>query len=240
MDLTLQLPAFLHGTAPTPSVVCSVDGDAVPDGGAPQAAPVMPPAPQGAPTITPEIQALIDAARADERTKTKDSVWRQAREKYEKGQPSPAKQPDSPPSASAPDDTRHLLQLRDDFDDAIAEHQGLDLGQRKFLRSMVLDKRPPDVAAFVRETVTQLGIGRTAPPNPAAGSTTAPTGSPPPPPQASPAASPPSRVSPADQRIVDMSPADRNALVARIGNKAFADRLRAENRSDERRVSVRR
>jgi hypothetical protein len=133
----------------------------------------------------------------------------------------PPKPNDPPANTAAPDDTRVLLQLRDDFDDATSELP-LDGGQKRFLRGLVMDKRPPDVSAFVAETIKQLGLGKSPSPTPNPGNGAPPApGAPPaanqPPPPAMPSGAPPARVVSDETPFYAMSRDEQAALIKRIG-----------------------
>lgn len=232
-----RLATFLYGFSPRSALVCSGEGDPPGDGGAPAtpAAPVTPPANPGTSPVTPEVQALIDAARADERTKTSNSVWKQAREKYEKGQG--GQQPQQPPKQEPPpngngQDALAILALRDAFDDATSELT-LTGPQKKFVRELVMKERPADVADYVSNFVTLSGWNakQPIPAAPATGAQPAqpanpvvPSG----PPVTSRGTPPPAATPTDDVPIMSMSEADKRALAARIGDKAFAERFLKE------------
>lgn len=130
-----------------------------------QAAPVPQPA---AATITPEqLQAAVDAARAEERTKTQNATWAEARRKYER-------QPESPkqatPAASAA--TTESSQSGD-FDQqftqrlaveslvhGIASH-GLSAAQADAIKTLYKAENPNDVAEWVKQKVSDLGFVKT-------------------------------------------------------------------------------
>ena len=252
-----QLTTFLYGFTPRSALTCSIEGDPPGDGGAPAtpAAPVTPPVNPGTPAITPEVQALIDAARADERTKTSNSVWKQAREKYEK--PNAGQQPTTPPkqdppSSSSGQDATVLIKLRDDFDDAISD-LSLSGAQRKFVRELVMKERPSDVADYVSNFVTLSGWNAKQPiPAGSGGAPSAPA------PTTTAAASPtvpvtsrgvpPNPAGPTeDTPIKSMSEADRRALLNKLvgqhghekGNAMFADRMLRELARDNVKVRPR-
>lgn len=210
------------------------------------------PAPQangnGAPAITPDVQALIDAAARDAATKAHNAAWKQAREKYEKppangGQPpKPSEPAQPPPNGNAADAFASLIQLRDDFDDAVGE-LALESGQKKFLRNLVMEKRPSDVAQFVTETVSLLGLGKKpTPAAPAPGQQPAQSAQPAVPngpPITSRAAPPPAGAPTDDTPIMSMSEADRKALIAKIGDVKYAERMLKEMARDNVRVRPR-
>jgi hypothetical protein len=195
---------------------------------APSTPPPAAPAPQpAAPTITPEVQALIEAAKSSAyNAGAKDA--RLALEAKFKSPPSAP--PAAPPQpAPAPVDALAILKLRDDFDDATAD-LGLPSAQKKFLREQVMATRPPDVSAFVRSFVDVWG------PKPAATAASTVTINQPvttpatphaPPVVSRPAAPAPQPVAD-DAPILSMTPDQRIELERRIGNKAFTDRLMRE------------
>lgn len=233
-----NLANFLYGFAPTSALLCSGEGDPPGDGGGgnPGAAPVTPPANPGTPSITPEVQALIDQARADERTKTSNSVWKQAREKYEKGnggQPPPTQQ-QQPPKTENPSngpDALTILKLRDDFDDAIGD-LSLSGAQKKFLRDMVMEKRPGDVGGFVSSFVEMSGWKAGGSSNPAtpAPATPAPKAPQGPPVTGSGAPANPT-VTTDDTPLLKMSNEARESLRRRIGDVEYVKRMRTEFRT---------
>lgn len=195
---------------------------------APSTPPPAAPAPQpAAPTITPEVQALIEAAKSSAyNAGAKDA--RLALEAKFKSPPSAP--PAAPPQpAPAPVDALAILKLRDDFDDATAD-LGLPSVQKKFLREQVMATRPPDVSAFVRSFVDVWGPKPAAP----AASTvtlnqpvTTPV-TPHAPPVVSRPAAPALQPVADDAPILSMTPDQRIELERRIGNKAFTDRLMRE------------
>jgi hypothetical protein len=196
---------------------------------APSTPPPAAPAPQpAAPTITPEVQALIEAAKSSAyNAGAKDA--RIALEAKFKSPPSAPPAAVTPPAAPSPVDALAILKLRDDFDDATAD-LGLPSVQKKFLREQVMATRPPDVSAFVRSFVDVWG------PKPAAPTASTVTINQPvttpatpnaPPVVSRPAAPAPQPVAD-DAPILSMTPDQRIELERRIGNKAFTDRLMRE------------
>ncbi len=196
---------------------------------APSTPPPAAPAPQpAAPTITPEVQALIEAAKSSAyNAGAKDA--RLALEAKFKSAPS-APPAATPQPAPTPVDALAILKLRDDFDDATAD-LGLPSAQRRFLREQVMTQRPPDVSAFVRSFVDVWG------PKPAAttAASTVTINQPvttPATPNAPPVVSRPAAPAPQpvadDAPILSMTPDQRIELERRIGNKAYTDRLMRE------------
>ncbi len=242
MNQLRHLTTFLHGFTPRSALLCSGEGDPPGDGGAPTppAAPVTPPANPGTPAVTPEVQALIDQARADERTKTSNSVWKQAREKYEKGS---GGQPPSPPKTEPNgngQDVLAILATRDAFDDATSD-LSLTGAQKKFVRDLVMKERPTDVAEYVSNFVTLSGWSNSKPIPPAAPATgvqpalPANPAVPANPPVTSRGTPPPAAGPTDDTPIMSMSEADKRALADKIGPKAFAERhLRELTKSNTR------
>lgn len=208
----------------------------------PPAAPAPQPAANGAPAITPEIQALIDQARQDAATKAHNAAWKQARETFAKQKPSaqqPARTEDPP--APAPTDALAIIKLRDDFDDAIGDLT-LTGSQKKLLRETVMEKRPGDVAGYVRTFAEMAGwVKQPQPVNPTAAQPAQP--SQPANPSAPPvtgngAPSNPTRVTD-DTPILRMSTADQIALRKQIGDRAFSERMMKEFREHGTRVRLR-
>lgn len=214
-------------TNPTPN-----DQPTPPEGG-------NPPAP-AAPTERTFTQADVDRIVNE----------RLARDRQRRTAPTPSA-PTQPPKPTDPgpaqpantQDALAIIQLRDDFDDAISELQ-LEGGQRKFLRSLVMEKRPSDVAQFVTDTVTLLGLGKKPAP-PAATATgqqpaqPANPAAPAAPPVTSRSAPPPSSAPTEDTPILSMSEADREATRVKLGDLKYAERLMKELARDGVRVSSR-
>lgn len=114
-----------------------------------------------APTITPEVQALIDAARSEERTKTQNATWAEARRKYEK-QPDPPKQAPSEQSAASspaysPESVKQMIATESAIVRGIAQH-GYSAAQEVSLRALIEATKPPDVAAYIAEMTAVFGI----------------------------------------------------------------------------------
>lgn len=189
------------------------------------------PAPQSAaPTITPEVQALIEAARAEGRN-SGAAETRRALEGKLRGQAPPAapSQPTAQPAAPPAQPVDHLA-LRS-FDRAMRRYdlpdEALAVVEEDFAHA-----KPTDPAAWVAARAAAYGWRQlsaatpaTSTPTPATPATATPTnhtpvtsGGPPPP-------APPVRD---DMRILDMSIADRNALLAKHGPIEFSARLRRE------------
>jgi hypothetical protein len=195
--------------------------------------PVTPPA-EGAstpPTASQSTERTFSQADVDRIVK--ERLARESQRRTEPARPAqqPTKQADPPANTPAPADALALLQLRDDFDDAISDIQ-LDGGQKKFLRGLVMDKRPQDVAGFIRGTVEQLGLGKRTTTAPAPAATAV---SPPPAPSGPPVTSggppPPSNPVRTDTPIHKLSIPDREALVREIGPIEFKNRLSRESAS---------
>lgn len=239
MNRLKRLEAFLHGAAPDSALLCSVEGDPSSDGGAP-AAPVTPPAPNGTPTITPDVQALIEQARADERTKTSNSVWKQAREKYEKGngggqQPQPPKQNDQPAPQPQTVDVRAEINRIRSFERAVGQY-GLEADAIAMLEEDLNAANPSDPADWVHKRAKAFGwkaSGGTS--TPATPATPAAMAAPQITPKGAPvtgggAPSNPTTITD-DTPILRMSNSDQLALRQRIGDVAFVDRMRKEFRN---------
>jgi hypothetical protein len=123
--------------------------DETPNAPAGEATTVVPAGQPGAPTITPEIQALIDAAAAQAR----NAAYAEARRTFEGKQPKP-KGSSTPPSE--PTNETDPMRLYLAFDDATTELK-LTGGQRQLLRDTVLSSKPDDVAGFVKSFATKAG-----------------------------------------------------------------------------------
>lgn len=234
-----HLAAFLTGYEPSSSLICSTDSGDDPGagGGAPPAAPPPAPAPPASPpmTFTPDQLAYIEA----EKEKARNNGAAAARRALEGRQPKQGEtpQPKTPePTAPAAPDALAILKLRDDFDDAVSD-MTLNGAQKKFIRELVMDKRPPDVAAYVRTISEQLGLGKPATPTPPAASPTPATPAAVPP---MPGGAPPARVITDDTPIMSMSRADQAALAKRMGPFAFKQRLMTELAASGQRFSLRR
>lgn len=209
------------------------------------------PAPQGqapsALTITPEIQAAIDAAARDAATKAHNAAWKQAREKYEKPANGGHQQPPTPPKQDPPpngngQDALAIIALRDAFDDAISD-LSLSGAQKKFVRELVMKERPSDVADYVSNFVTLSGWNnKPTPAAPATGSQPAQPAnpaSPAGPPVTSRGAPPPAGTPTDDTPILSLSESDRKALIAKIGDVKYAERMLKEMARDNVRVRSR-
>lgn len=127
-----------------------------------QVAPVTQPT---APVITPEVQALIDAARAEERTKTQNATWAEARRKYEKQSEPPKQTPSAQPSAASqtqPDDFDQQFTQRlavESLVHGIATH-GLNSAQADAIKKLYKAEGPSDVAEWVKQKVVDLGFAK--------------------------------------------------------------------------------
>lgn len=198
-----------------------------------QAAPAPQPA---APAITPEIQAMIDAARAEGRNSGAADTRRALEAKLRNQAPNAAQPQQAASQPQAPAAQSVDYQAMRSFDRAMRRFDLTDAAlavvEEDFARA-----NPSDPTAWVTARATAYGwrqLGATATPaattsTPApatpATATTMPTnhapvtsGGPPPP-------------APAvrdDMRILDMSIADRNALLAKHGPIEFSARLRRE------------
>lgn len=180
---------------------------------APPAAPVTQPAPS-APAITPEVQALIDAARNEERVKTQNATWAEARRKYEK-QSDPPKQPPSEQTAAtsqalSPESVKQMIATESAIARGVALH-GYSATQEAHLRTLIEASKPPDVPAFIAEMTAVFGIT----PKPATTAT----------PQAAPPATttaPPARTAPAPSIAV---PGDGPESTLKLSMSQISDLL---------------
>lgn len=195
------------------------------------------PAPQpAAPAITPEIQALIDAARAEGRN-SGAAETRRALEAKLRGQAPNAAQPQQAapqPQASAAQSVDY--QAMRSFDRAMRRFdlsdEALAVVEEDFAKA-----NPSDPTAWVTARAAAYGwrqLGATATP---ATTTSTPTPATPAPamtmptnhaPVTSGGPPPPAPAVRDDMRILDMSIADRNALLAKHGPIEFSARLRRE------------
>lgn len=194
------------------------------------AAPAPQPAGNGAPTITPEVQALIDAARAEAAKQANDSAWKAARLKYEKpanGGQQPQQQPPQPHSQppSAPDAMAVVTRLRA-FDRAAGRFD-LSESARDVLEQDFNIANPSDPAAWVQQRAEAFGWksrGVTSNPNPAPGSApSAPPAASPsgPPPAMPPNGAAPARVVTEDTPFWTLSKDEQSALIKRMGPFEF-------------------
>jgi hypothetical protein len=198
------------------------------------------PAPQpgnGSPQITPEIQALIDAAKAEAAQQAKNAAWAEARRTFEaKQKPSgaqpPQQQATKDTAAGNGQDALAIIKLRDDFDDAVGD-LSLTGAQKKFLREMVMEKRPDDVSGYVSNFVQLSGwkAGTATTPATPASAPAAPQAPQGPPVTGSGAPANPTNVVTDDTPILRLSNEAREALRRRIGDAAYVDRMRKEFRT---------
>lgn len=207
------------------------------------AAPATQPS-NGQPQITPEIQAIIDQRAAEAAQQAKNAAWAEARRTFEAkqkqsggGNGNPSTPSNGSPATPAPDPFA-ILKLRDDFDDATSELT-LSGDQKRFLRNLVMEKRPEDVAEYVTSFVKAWGTGKAATPATPAPENPAPkTPTQGPPVTGSGAPASPNVVTD-DTPILRMSESDRIALRRRIGDAAYVERMRKEFRQNNVRVRFR-
>jgi hypothetical protein len=114
-----------------------------------EATPAAPAGQPGAPTITPEIEAVIQ----EREKKARDSAYAEARRTFESKKPT--KKGTSTPEGETPSEP-DPMKLYLAFDDATAELK-LTAGQRQLLRDSVLANKPDDVAGFVKGFATKAG-----------------------------------------------------------------------------------
>lgn len=202
----------------------------------------------GAPQITPEIQALIDKAASEAAQQAKNAAWAEARRTFEAksktangGQPPQPPKPEPPPNGNG-QDALALIALRDAFDDATSDLT-LTGAQKKFVRELVMKERPSDVADYVSNFVTMSGWNsKPVPAGPAAAPAPAPTttaAAAPTVPVTSRATAPAPSGPTDDTPILSMSDADRKALIAKIGDIKYAERVLKEVARDNVRVRPR-
>jgi hypothetical protein len=196
------------------------------------------PAPQSAaPAITPEIQALIDAARVEGRNsgaaETRRALEAKIKPHPSAAAPQPAAPATPPPAASPPE-----YQAMRSFDRAMRRFdlsdEALAVVEEDFARA-----NPSDPTAWVTARASAYGwkqLGAT---------TMTPPVQPPAAPQASAnpvtgngAPSNPAHVVTGDVPIYRMSVADRSATLARLGPAKYVERMQAELRRDQVRVAL--
>lgn len=196
-------------------------------------------APQGqgssAPTITPEIQALIDAAAREAATKANNAAWKQAREKYEKpagggGQAPPAKSETQSPPSSPPVDVRAELNRIRSFERAAGQF-GLSAEALEILEGDFNTANPQDPGAWVKQRAAAFGWKAAGSnPAPSAPATPAPKAHQGPPVTGSGAPANPTTVTD-DTPILRMSNEARESLRRTIGDAAYVERMRKEFRT---------
>lgn len=245
-----RLSTFLNGIAPSSALTCWIEGDPAPEGGNPSPAANPPaPAPPASNPFTPEQLAYIESEKAKARdagaAATRRALeGRPARPPGETPQPPRNDNPPPAPQSQTVDVRAEMARVRA-FERA-ANRYGLTDAALSILEDDFNRANPTDPASWVSQRADAFGwkpgahaqtvnpAGNGSPPG---GSGPAPLAAAPPP--SMPGSAPPSRVVTADTRIVDMSPADRDALADRVGEKAFRDRLRTELKADPRRVPLR-
>lgn len=217
-------------------------------------APPAAPAPQpAAPMITPEIQALIDAAKSSAYNAGAKDARTSIEAKLRGQDPKPPTPTPTAPRADATD-ALAILAIRDAFDDAMGDLT-LKASQRKLLRTAVMRDQPKDVAAYVASFVADAGWNQAAPaavtaPAPAAAPVTPPQPiiAPPGAPVTDRSPPPPAYVVTDSTPLLQMKPHDREAVLAKYiaelgnekGNAKFADRYMEELKRDAVRVGARR
>lgn len=228
------------------------DANQNPDNANPPAAPATQPG-NGAPQITPEIQALIDAAKTEAAQQAKNAAWAEARRTFEAkqqkptgGQPPQPKPQEQPASAAPPaTDVRAELNRIRSFEREAGKY-GLSADALETLEEDFNTANPPDPAAWVQKRATAFGwkpAGQAATPNgngsPPSGQPASnpvvPTG----PPVTSRGAPPPAGVPTDDTPIMSLSESDRKALIAKIGDVKYAERMLKEMARDNVRVRPR-
>jgi hypothetical protein len=207
--------------------------------------PPAPPAPAtpAAPVVTPEVQALINqAAQA-----AHNAAWKQARETFEAkqkpgAQPPPATTKTEPPPQPPPlTDVRAEINRIRSFERAVGQF-GLSPAALDLLESDFNTANPQDPAGWVKQRAEAFGwkapgqpstpaatVAATTPPG-----TVAPTG-----PHITERPTPPApHVVTEDTPILSLSVSDRDALRAKLGDVAYAERFRRELK--EKQVRIRR
>lgn len=209
------------------------------------------PAPQpsnGSPQVTPEIQALIDAAKAEAAQQAKNAAWAEARRAFEgkskanggQQQPAHPSTQTQQPAGNGADPAQVYMRLRT-FDRAVDKY-GLTDSARAILEGDFNAANPQDPAAWVSQRAEAFGwkaAGAATPATPAPdvpAPKTAPQG---PPVTGSGAPANPNTTITDDTPILRMSDADKVALRRRIGDVAFVERMRKEFKENNVRVKFR-
>ena len=214
---------------------------------APQAAPAPQPI---ASTITPEIQAMIDAAKSSAYNAGAKDARTSIEAKIRGQDPKPPAPTPTPAPRTDDLDARALISLRDAFDDAVGDLT-LKATQRKLLRTAVMRDAPTDVTKYVADFVADAAWTSTAPAVIAAPAhTLAPTPQPIIAPPGAPVTDrsppPPPYVVTDSTPLVQMRPHDRDAVLKKLiaehgwqkGNDVFAERFMSELKGDNVRVAT--
>lgn len=204
------------------------------------AAPAPQQQPTGAPLITPEIQALIDAKAQEAAKRAHDAAYAEARRTFEgkppRGQATPSARPEqSPPDnpRTPADDLQALLNRQRSFDRVVAKYD-LPESALSILEADFATAKPDDPASWVTARAQAfgwkpLGAMSTNPANQPASGAPAPTHAPangqPVTAGGAPPAQQPVRT---DKMIHQLSPADQKELAARLGPIEFKNRLWSE------------
>ncbi len=170
---------------------------------------------------------------AGERTFTAAEVEHMVTTRLERDRRARAERPSQPKQAQQPAPAREskadqriaVLESQLAFRDAISESDvKLNATQRKVLQREFIAERPENAAEWARQTIADLGIG-TAPAQPQTQSEPPAT-----PPANQPGPPPPSNQFHEDTPLWRLSDTDRAALVQKIGNHRYRDKLKEQMR----------
>jgi hypothetical protein len=191
----------------------------------------------GTPSITPDVQALIEQARAEAAKQATDAAWKQARLKYEKPASGGGQQPQTKPSDThAPQpqtvDVRAEINRIRSFERAAGQY-GLNGDALAVLEDDFNTANPSDPAEWVHRRAKAFGFkaggGASNPATPGTAETPAPTKITPQNPPVTGSGSPanPTTQLTSDTPILRMSDADRIAY-ARRDPAGYVKRMREE------------
>lgn len=202
-----------------------------------QAAPAPQPA---APAITPEIQAMIDAARAEGRNSGAAETRRALEAKLRNQAPNAAQPPQAASQPQAPAAQSVDYQAMRSFDRAMRRFDlsddALAVVEEDFAKA-----NPSDPTAWVTARATAYGwrqLGATATPAPTSTPAPAPVAAHANPVTANGAPSNPAHVVTGDVPIYRLSVADREALQRQLGPAKYVERMMSELRAGQVRVAL--
>lgn len=202
-----------------------------------QAAPATQPA---APAITPEIQAMIDAARAEGRNSGAADARRAIEGKIRGQAPQPAQPQPSPPQATHPDAPSDYKLMRL-FDRTISKFdlsdEALTVVEEDFARA-----NPSDPVTWVTSRANAYGWRPRGAAQPATStqSPATPASPPSPMPGSTPPATPVLTSDTPIMTILRSDPSQVDRLAAQLGPRKFSERLHAEWNAVALRVPVKR
>lgn len=232
MDEMKRLAAFLYGFAPQSALTCSIEGDPAPEGGTPppSSPPPAPATPASQPQFTPEQLAYLEAEKQRAHNAGAAAARRaeQGRQPKPGGEPPPAPTPAPTPNTEGLSDSARERMFGRALGKFDLNDKAIALVEREFANA-----KPSDPAAWLDERAEAYGWKRLGgQPTPAANGgapngaqpTAPPAGGTVPPPVLSRGTPPPPSQPTEDTPILSMSIPDREALRAKIGDIAFADR----------------